>query len=85
MIAFDIDTNADGAAYFMDSLKLIRKAPSLGSVESIATRPAFTSHRNLSKEEKERLGITETLIRLSVGIENVEDLKEDIDRALKDV
>ncbi len=84
MIAFDIDTTADGAAYFMDSLKLIRKAPSLGSVESIATRPAFTSHRNLSKEEKERLGITETLIRLSVGIENVEDLKEDIDRALRD-
>ncbi|MCS7234325.1 MAG: PLP-dependent aspartate aminotransferase family protein [Synergistetes bacterium] len=85
MVSFDIDTTADGAAFFMDSLQLIKKAPSLGAVESLITRPAFTSHRNLPKEEKERLGITETLIRLSIGIENVEDLKEDIDRALKDV
>jgi len=85
MVAFDIDTTADGAAFFMDSLQLIKRAPSLGAVESLATRPAFTSHRNLSREEKERLGITETLIRLSVGIENLEDLKNDIDRALRDV
>lgn len=85
VVSFEIDTTADGAAFFMDSLQLIKKAPSLGAVESLATRPAFTSHRNLPKEEKERLGITETLVRLSVGIENIEDLKKDIDRALRDV
>jgi cystathionine beta-lyase/cystathionine gamma-synthase len=58
-------------------------APSLGGVESLITRPATTSHLGMSQKERESLGISDSLVRLSVGIEATEDLIEDFDQALK--
>jgi cystathionine beta-lyase len=67
---------------FQKNLKLIRPAVSLGGVDTIVSSPVLTSHKSLSKEELEREGIGETLIRLSAGIENVDEVLEDLDQAM---
>lgn len=64
------------------AFRLVQPALSLGGVESLACLPSRTSHKGLSREERLRLGISDGLIRLSVGIEDVEDLREDLDAAL---
>jgi cystathionine beta-lyase/cystathionine gamma-synthase len=64
-------------------LKIPKYAPSLGGVESLIILPAKTSHAGLSEEEREKIGITDNLIRLSVGIESTDDLIEDFSNALK--
>lgn len=66
---------------FVDSLELFLKATSLGDVQSLVLYPTISSHRDLSPKQRQRLGITENLIRLSAGIEDVEDLKSDLSRA----
>jgi cystathionine beta-lyase/cystathionine gamma-synthase len=58
-------------------------APSLGGIETLMTRPVTTSHAGVSPEDRKRLGISDSLIRLSVGIEATEDLIDDFDQALK--
>lgn len=70
---------------FLPKLKLAHKAANLGAVETIAGVPATTSHVECTAEERKSLGIPETLIRYSVGIENSEDLIADLDSALKEV
>ena len=70
------------AREFVQRLKVITDAPSLGGVESLVSIPAETSHANMSARERAAMGISENLIRLSVGIEDVEDLIEDLGRAL---
>lgn len=67
---------------FLDKLKLIKPAVSLGGVESTIVQPSFTSHQHMPEEEKEILGITDQLLRLSVGIESKIDLLNDIKQAL---
>ena len=67
----------------MDNVTLPAVAPSLGGVRSLITRPAVTSHAGLSAEERLRAGISDGLIRLSVGIEDTDDLIEDLDQALR--
>lgn len=66
---------------FVDSLELFLKATSLGDVQSLVLYPSISSHRDLSPKQRQRLGITDNLIRLSAGIENVEDLKDDLEQA----
>jgi cystathionine beta-lyase len=68
---------------FQKNLKLIRPAVSLGGVDTIVSSPMLTSHKSLTNEEMEREGISESLIRLSAGIENVEDLISDLDQAMQ--
>jgi cystathionine beta-lyase/cystathionine gamma-synthase len=58
-------------------------APSLGGIETLLTRPATTSHAGLSREERRQLGISEALIRMSVGIESPEDIVDDFRQALE--
>jgi cystathionine beta-lyase/cystathionine gamma-synthase len=82
MMSFELNGGIDGADRFLRRVRLPIVAPSLGGVETLITRPATTSHAGLSTEERERLGISEGLIRLSVGIEAVEDLIEDFQQAL---
>jgi cystathionine beta-lyase/cystathionine gamma-synthase len=67
---------------FVDALELFLKATSLGDVQSLILYPAISSHRDLSPKHRERLGITDNLVRLSAGIENVDDLKADLVQAL---
>jgi len=82
VVSFEIKGGAVAAKKFLKALKIIVPSPSLGGTESIATYPYESSHRNLSEEEKYRLEITPGLIRLSIGLEDVEDLITDIENAL---
>jgi cystathionine beta-lyase/cystathionine gamma-synthase len=83
MLSFEIKGGVDAAERFMQKARLPIVAPSLGGVETLVTRPATTSHSGMSPEDRRRLGITDSLIRVSVGIEATEDLIEDFDQALK--
>ena len=79
MLSFEVKDNAHD---FMSRLQLIKRAISLGGVESTITSPAKTSHVKMSVADREAIGVTDKLVRLSVGIEEVEDLIEDIRQAL---
>ena len=68
---------------FVKVLEVFLFAESLGGVESLACHPATMSHATLTPEERQKAGITDGTIRLSVGIEDVDDLIEDLDRALQ--
>ena len=81
MLSFEPDVNA-GA--LVKSLELIKPAVSLGGIESTICAPSVTSHAKMTQAERERTGINDSLLRLSVGIENIDDLLEDIEKALKD-
>jgi cystathionine beta-lyase/cystathionine gamma-synthase len=72
----------DAADEFTRRVRIPAIAPSLGGVHTLLTRPATTSHAGLSREERQRLGISDALLRLSVGIEATEDLLEDLQQAL---
>ena len=82
MLSFEINKNTSREV-FESNLKLIQPAISLAGVESTINVPYLTSHKWLPKEEKRKQGITENLVRFSVGIEDVGDLKNDLDQALK--
>jgi cystathionine beta-lyase len=82
MLAFAIDDGRCRPVQFLQSLALITPAVSLGGVETIICAPAQTSHAKLSPDERAELGISDGLFRLSVGIEDVEDLVADLDQAL---
>lgn len=75
----------ENAATFMESLRVFALAESLGGVESLVCHPASMTHASVPAEDRQRLGITDGLVRLSVGIEDVEDLAHDIDSALDKV
>jgi len=85
IITFDLDESAEKAKLFLNQLKLIRLAVSLGSVESLIQHPASMTHSVLSPKEREECGIHAGLIRLSVGIEEAEDLIADIEQASKNI
>jgi len=82
ILAFEAGPDLDAARRVHDALRLVVRAPSLGGVESQVLHPATASHRALSAEERERIGIPDRLLRLSVGIEDVEDLWADLEQAL---
>jgi methionine-gamma-lyase len=82
MISFDIVGGEKEAFHFLDSLKLIKLAVSLGGTESLAEHPQTMTHADVPMEDKRIMHITEKLIRLSVGVENYNDLITDINQAL---
>jgi methionine-gamma-lyase len=82
MISFWVDADEVGAFRFLDSLQLIHLAVSLGSTESLIEHPASMTHAGVDPEEKRQLGITDQLVRLSVGVENPVDLIVDLRTAL---
>ena len=85
MISFDVVGGRDEAFRLLDSMSLIVNTTSLGGTESIACHPWTTTHSNVDPETKREIGVTEAMIRLSVGIEAAEDLIADLDRALAQV
>ena len=82
MLSFEIKGGVQAAERFIQNTTLPIVAPSLGGVESLITRPAITSHSGMSPEDRQALGISDTLIRVSVGIEATEDIIEDFNQAL---
>ena len=83
MLAFELGEAAPNSDRFLKNLKMITPALSLGGVETIICSPAQTSHQKISEAERAELGITDGLLRLSVGIEDVDDIIADIDDALE--
>ena len=83
MLSFELKGGVQAAERFMQNTTLPIIAPSLGGVEMLITRPATTSHSGMSPEDRQALGISDSLIRVSVGIEATEDIIEDFDQALK--
>jgi cystathionine gamma-lyase len=82
IISFYLKNNVD-AKIFLSKLKIIALAESLGGVESLINQPASMTHASLTQKERDRIGITNNLLRLSVGIEDVEDLKADLEQAFQ--
>jgi cystathionine beta-lyase/cystathionine gamma-synthase len=82
VFSFEVEGAAEDTQAVVESLKLFALAPSLGGVESLVTVPASTSHAMLSPSERKLLGITDQLVRVSVGIEHIDDLTADLDQAL---
>jgi cystathionine gamma-lyase len=85
MVSFDIGGDLERARRFLENTRLFALAESLGGVESLVNHPAIMTHGSVPRENRDRLGITDTLIRLSVGIEDVDDLIEDLSTALDHV
>ena len=83
VVTFDIKGNLNTAKRFLDALKLCYIGPSLGGVETLITHPALVSYYDYTRKERYELGITDTLFRLAVGIEDVEDIIKDLERGLK--
>jgi O-succinylhomoserine sulfhydrylase len=82
MVSFEIDGGKEAAFGFLNRLGLIDISNNLGDAKSLTTHPATTTHQRLSPEDRLATGISDGLVRLSVGLEDVEDLKEDLDQAL---
>lgn len=85
MLSFDIVRGEKAAFRFLNALKLIAMAVSLGGTESLAEHPASMTHCDIPPEERARIGISEKLVRLSVGLEDADDLIADLDEALRAV
>ena len=82
LITFDLKGGIERSKQFLDNLKMLTLTANLGDTRTIATHPATTTHSKLSEEERLKVGITPGLIRISVGLENVNDILEDIQNAL---
>jgi O-succinylhomoserine sulfhydrylase len=82
VVTFEVAGGKDGAFRVMNAFRLIALSNNLGDAKSLATHPATTTHMRIGAEERARLGITDGVIRLSVGLEDVEDLKDDLAQAL---
>ena len=82
MLSFRIKGAREQTSKFLKALKVFTLAESLGGVESLAQCPALMTHANVPPEIREELGITENLVRMSCGIEDMEDMIADVDQAL---
>lgn len=85
ILTFGIKGGAAAGARFQDALKLITRLVNIGDAKSLACHPASTTHRQLSPEELKKAGVSEDMVRLSIGIEHIDDLKEDLQQALASV
>jgi cystathionine beta-lyase/cystathionine gamma-synthase len=78
MLAFEVNGGWEAAKKVMENLQLILFTVSLGNISSLISHPASTSHVYLSPEEREKIGVTDGLLRLSVGLEHIDDLKDNL-------
>ena len=81
VITFDLDTDLAGTVRFLEGCELITLGESLGGVESLIEHPAIMTHASIPQDQREQIGITDSLVRLSVGVEDVADLRRDLERA----
>jgi hypothetical protein len=79
IVSFGIKGGLEAGAKFIDALKLVVRLVNIGDAKSLACHPATTTHRQLSPAELAKAGVSEDLVRLSIGIEHIDDLMEDID------
>jgi O-succinylhomoserine sulfhydrylase len=82
LVSFELEGGLESGKQFLNKLKLFSLTANLGDTRSIATHPASTTHSKLSPEQRQEVGISDGLIRLSIGLENIEDIWEDVFQAL---
>jgi methionine-gamma-lyase len=82
LISFELKGGIDAGKKFIDAVEICTRAVSLGTVDTLVSHPASMTHMSIPKTEREKYGITDGLIRMSVGIENIEDLEADLAQAL---
>jgi len=82
ILSFGVKGGMAGGAKFQDALKLITRLVNIGDAKSLACHPASTTHRQLGPEEMKKAGVSEDMVRLSIGLEHIDDLREDLDQAL---
>ena len=82
VVTFEVEGGKDAAFRLMNALQVIDISNNLGDAKSLITHPATTTHRRLSEEARLAVGITGGVLRVSVGLEDVRDLREDLERAL---
>jgi len=80
VLSFEVDGTGKDAEKFVESVEMMAMAPSLGAVESLITQPITTSHRSFTPEDRKKAGISDSLVRIAVGIENIEDLIADCEK-----
>jgi cystathionine beta-lyase/cystathionine gamma-synthase len=85
MVTFEIDGTGEDARRVSEAMRMFTLATSLGGVESLVSIPVLTSHAMISAEQREKMGVTDQMVRLSVGIESAEDLIADLERAMEAV
>jgi len=83
IVGFGIKGGLEAGKRFINSVKLLSHLANIGDAKSLVIHPASTTHQQLTRKEQEETGVTEDYIRLSIGLEDIEDIKEDIDQALK--
>jgi len=83
ILGFGIKGGLEAGKIFIESVRLLSHLANIGDAKSLVIHPASTTHSQLTREEQEETGVTEDFIRISVGLEDVEDIKEDIDQALR--
>ena len=83
LIGFGIKGGLEAGKKFINAVKLFSHLANIGDAKSLVIHPASTTHQQLTKAEQETTGVTEDFIRLSIGLEDLEDIKEDIDKALR--
>ena len=85
VVCVEIDGGKEAACNFMNAFRLFDVSNNLGDTKSLTTHPATTTHQRLEEEERQQLGITPNMVRLSIGLEDLEDIKEDLVHALSKV
>ena len=83
LVGFGIKGGLEAGKKFINSVKLLSHLANIGDAKSLVIHPASTTHQQLTKEEQAATGVTEDFIRLSIGLENIEDILDDIDQALQ--
>ena len=82
ILSFGIKGGREAGAKFIDALQLVTRLVNIGDAKSLACHPATTTHRQLSPAELEKAGVSEDMVRLSIGIEHIDDILADLEQAL---
>ena len=82
LLTFGVEGGYEAAKAFYDALKLVKRLVNLGDAKSLACHPASTTHRQMPAEEQRKAGVKPEMIRLSIGIEHIQDILDDLDQAL---
>jgi O-acetylhomoserine (thiol)-lyase len=83
LVGFGIKGGLEAGKRFIESVRLLSHLANIGDAKSLVIHPASTTHQQLTREEQEETGVTEDFIRLSIGLEDIEDIQEDINQALE--
>ena len=83
MVTIELDGGLERGKRFLDSLQMITLSANLGDTRTIATHPSSTTHSKLTEEERQAVGISPGMVRISVGLEHVDDIIEDISQAVE--